>query len=294
MGANNLLVMPGTAASGGVSFGVGQRHDPDAPGLRRPSRENAPPSTAATPVVRARTQVIYGNKNWVPIYIYGTTPAFLDVRDWTTWPKASCSPTRTSATAARSACWARRIVNELFNGESPVGKEIRVNNVAFKVIGVLTAKGANMMGMDQDDILLAPWTTIKYRVSGTSASTANQSSQTSSSTSSTVRHPAGQHPEPDLSQHARQPLSHGRPPPSRPTRRCRCASANIDQILAAARSTADIPAGHPADHPDPAASGTASSAGDAEDFTVRDMTEMTRALTSTADHDDQAAPGAWP
>src|SRR3989441_12048104 len=82
MGANNLLVQPGTASSGGVSFGSGSvitltPQDADAI-----LRECQPAVTAVAPVVRARTQVVYGNRNWVPMYIYGTTPAFLDVRDW--------------------------------------------------------------------------------------------------------------------------------------------------------------------------------------------------------------------
>src|SRR5436853_7894438 len=81
MGANNLLVQPGTASSGGVSFGSGSvmtLTPQDAAAIAK----EAPAVGSVAPVVRARTQVVYGNKNWVPTYIYGTTPAFLDVRDW--------------------------------------------------------------------------------------------------------------------------------------------------------------------------------------------------------------------
>src|SRR5262245_7381032 len=82
MGADNLLVQPGTASSGGVSFGSGSiitltPQDADAI-----LRECQPAVAAVAPVVRARTQVVYGNRNWVPVYIYGTTPSFLDVREW--------------------------------------------------------------------------------------------------------------------------------------------------------------------------------------------------------------------
>nr|MBP9839350.1 ABC transporter permease [Pseudomonadota bacterium] len=81
MGANNLIVLPGTAASGGVSFGAGSVLTLTAEDSEAILRENFPINGAA-PVVRSRSQIIYKDKNWVPFYIYGTTPAFLDVRDW--------------------------------------------------------------------------------------------------------------------------------------------------------------------------------------------------------------------
>src|SRR2546430_1126352 len=73
MGADNLLVQPGTAASGGVSFGSGSVMPLTPQDAETISRE-CPAVAAVAPVVRARAQVIYGNKNWVPLYIYGTTP----------------------------------------------------------------------------------------------------------------------------------------------------------------------------------------------------------------------------
>src|SRR3954452_11778965 len=81
MGANNLLIQPGTASSGGVSFGSGSvmtLTPQNADAIR-----DLPAVESVAPVVRARTQVVYGNRNWVPLYIYGTTADFLDVRDWT-------------------------------------------------------------------------------------------------------------------------------------------------------------------------------------------------------------------
>ena len=81
MGANNLMILPGTASSGGVSFGGGSvmtLTPQDAEAILN----ECPAVRGAVPIVRARTQVIYGNRNWVPSFIYGTTPAFLDVREW--------------------------------------------------------------------------------------------------------------------------------------------------------------------------------------------------------------------
>ena len=81
LGANNLLVLPGTAASGGVSYGAGTvltLTPEDSEAIA--SQSSA--ARAVAPIVRARTQVIYRDRNWVPIYIYGTTPAYLDIREW--------------------------------------------------------------------------------------------------------------------------------------------------------------------------------------------------------------------
>ena len=288
MGANNLLILPGTASSGGVSFGAGSvmtltPQDADA------ILKECPAVRGSVPMVRARTQVIYGNRNWVPSFIYGTTPAWLDVREWGL-AEGDMFTNRDVRNASKVCILGQRLVRELFQGENPIGKEIRVQNVSFRVVGVLTAKGANMMGMDQDDVLLAPWTTIKFRVTGASATTANQSAAATaagSSTSTTVNslnqiYPNAQnqlYPIPSTTQAADTP---------QPVR-----FTNVDQILTAGRSTQEIPAAikqitqllRERHHIEP---------GEPDDFNIRDMTEMTKALSSTSDHDDQAPTGGGP
>ena len=273
MGANNLLIMPGTAASGGVSFGAGTTmtltpQDSDA------ILRECPAVRASAPVVRVRTQVVYGGRNWVPFFIYGTSPQYLDVRDWTTMAEGELFSERDVRNGNKVCVLGQTLVRELFQNQSPIGKEVRVKNVAFRVVGVLSRKGANMMGMDQDDILLAPWTAIKYRVAGTSATTANQSAGTSTDTSGSVNslsdlYPAASaslYPVPSSTQTADTPL------PVRFT--------NVDQIMAAARTSDDIAASiqqitsllrqrHRIAVHEP------------EDFSLRDMTEMTKALSST-------------
>src|SRR5215213_3691909 len=104
MGANNLLVMPGTATSGGVSFGSGSvltLTPEDAQSLADPDR--CPAVESVAPIVRARTQVVYGNKNWVPINIYGTTPKYLEIRDWQFLAEGSSFTTQ-DVLAMREVC----------------------------------------------------------------------------------------------------------------------------------------------------------------------------------------------
>src|SRR5262245_33192404 len=163
MGANNLLVMPGQATSGGVSFGGGSATTLTPEDAEAFPRE-VPEAADVGPVVRARTQVVFGNKNWVPLYIYGTTVEFLGVREWEVADGRAFTDREVSG-AAGVCLIGQTVARELFGTTSPVGEMLRLNNTPVQVVGVLARKGANMMGVDQDDIVLAPWRTIKFKVS---------------------------------------------------------------------------------------------------------------------------------
>ncbi len=275
MGADNIIIMPGTAASGGVSFGAGTATTLTPEDCEAIGRDS-PATRAVAPIVRARTQVVYGNRNWVPFFIYGTTPAYLDARNWNDLAEGEAFTDQDVRNGAKVCLLGQTLVRELFQGASPIGQEVRVKNVTFKVIGVLSPKGANMMGMDQDDILLAPWTTIKRRVAGSTLANVNQSAENTTSSSGT------QQTVNSLSQiYPGQPSLYPTPSPTQaadtplPVR-----FENIDQVLAAAQSSSQIPAAtreitqilHERHR---------IRAGEPEDFTVRDMTEMTRAMSST-------------
>lgn len=275
MGANVLLVLPGTASSGGVSFGSGSVMTLTPKDCEAIARE-CPAVRNAAPIVRTRAQIVYGSRNWVPSYIYGTTSKFLTVRDWSDLTEGESFSERDVLNANKVCILGQTVVRELFQGESPIGKEIRLKNVSFKVIGVLSRKGANMVGMDQDDAVLAPWMTIKYRVSGSTLASANQSSSSSSSSSSgtTVNTLSNLYPgdESGLYPAVSEVQQADNPMPVR--------FESIDQILAAANSTEEIPTAihqitevlRSRHHIRPE---------EADDFNIRDMTEMAKTISDT-------------
>ncbi|HLD47171.1 MAG TPA: ABC transporter permease, partial [Desulfobaccales bacterium] len=269
MGANVLVIRPGTASSGGISFGAGTTTTLTPADCQAILRE-CPSLRNAAPMVRARAQVVYGNRNWIPNTIYGTTPAYLDVQDWGSLAEGEPFSDRDVLNGNRVCILGQTLVRELFDDESPLGKNIRIKNISFRVVGVLSAKGANMMGFDQDDVILAPWTTIKYRVSGTSLATTNQSPAATDSVNTLSNlYPTEQlalYPEQSNVQQADNPM---------PVR-----FANIDQIMAAANSSAEI---------SPAIEEIGAvlrerhrlRAGEPDDFNIRDMAELTNTLSTT-------------
>ena len=128
MGANNLLLQSGAASSGGVSFGSGSvltLTPQDGDEIAR----QCPTVTDVAPIVRAGGQVIYGNHNWVPMNIYGTTPAYLDVRDWDDMLEGGMFTDRDVVSGSKVCVVGTTIKRELFQGESPIGKELRIQNV---------------------------------------------------------------------------------------------------------------------------------------------------------------------
>jgi len=274
MGANNLMIFPGNASASGVSYGSGSiitltPEDSEA------IANECPAVREAAPVWQTRAQLVYAGKNWVPQSIYGTSPEFLDVRSWTVADGEMFSD-RDVRNTSKVCLIGQTIVREMFAGESPVGREVRINNVSFRIVGTLAAKGANMMGMDQDDIIMAPWTSIKYRVSRSSLSRGNASAAAAPSggTSGSVNTLSNLYPSSGVQLYPEQSASQqaNNPMPVRFT--------NIEQIVVSAQSADQIPAAVK-QITDLLRERHRLRAGENDDFVIRNMTEFTNALSGT-------------
>ena len=122
--------------------------------------------SAVSPGLSTKGQTINGSQNW-PTTISGVSPAYLDIRDWPLKDGITFSDDDVT-TAAKVCLIGQTVATNLFpGGESPIGKIIRFNAVPFKIIGLLSTKGENAFGQDQDDIVLAPYTTVMKRILST-------------------------------------------------------------------------------------------------------------------------------
>lgn len=162
MGSNMIMIQPGADMRGGV------RQDASAmETLKLQDYEDIVNETryvsATSPSVNSSGQVIYGANN-APTTVYGISPDYMEIRRYEV-EDGDMFSYQDVQTAAKVCVIGKTVVDNLFpGGENPVGKVIRFQKLPFRVVGVLKSKGYNSMGMDQDDLILAPYTTIQKKV----------------------------------------------------------------------------------------------------------------------------------
>ena len=269
LGANVVQVDPNDAAFAGVSTGGGGRVTLTPDDALAIARECDGVRWAA-PSVDCRKQVIYGNHNWYPRNILGTTPDFIRVRDWPL--QEGTTFTDDDVRDANAVCLIGQTpAHRLFDDESPVGKEVLINGVRVKILGLLSIKGVNMAAQDQDDFFIAPLTTVKFRLSGT-RQIALQSAAPAASSTNTL---SQVYPNQQVQLYAQQSAVQAQDSPQI------VRFSDLDDIWISVVSPQAIPSvirqitlllrdrHHIA-------------SGDMDDFRIRDLTEISQSLASTS------------
>ncbi len=165
LGTNMIVVTPGSSSQGGVNQGAGSLNRltvEDAEALKSESFL----LSAVSPSIVAPTQIVGGQGNWRSA-VFGVATDYQLIRDW---PVSSGRYFDEGEVRSmrKVAVIGKTVAEALFPGEDPVGQQVRLRNVPFEVIGVLAEKGQTAEGSDQDDVVLAPYTTVKNRLSGRS------------------------------------------------------------------------------------------------------------------------------
>jgi putative ABC transport system permease protein len=157
------MVLPGSGTAGGVRLGVATQPsitEDDAAAIQR----EIPSVQVAAPSIRGSGQVVSGSLNWSTV-IYGVTPEYLEARNWEMAGGRVFTAEEVKG-AAKVALLGNTVLDNLFPGQDPLGRMLRINRVPFKVIGVLRDKGETLMGRDQDDTVFIPLSTARKRVLG--------------------------------------------------------------------------------------------------------------------------------
>jgi putative ABC transport system permease protein len=163
LGANLILLLPGSVTAGGVRMGAGSRNtltEDDAFAIQREIVE----VEAAAPQLRGTGHVVAGNNNWSTVF-YGVTPEYFEARNWVIASGKGFEPADLSG-AGKVALLGETVARNLFGDSDPIGQVIRIRKVPFTVIGTLQRKGQSLMGQDQDDVILMPISTARNRVLG--------------------------------------------------------------------------------------------------------------------------------
>ncbi len=163
MGTNLIVVFPGASQSRGVNMGAGSFNRFTFDDVDK-IRKDAPSVSAVSPVVRVGGQVVGGTGNWFTT-VYGVSADYFQIRNWQI-KYGEFFTDRDERSNRKVALLGKTVAEQLFPGEDPTGQQIRIRNTPFTVIGVLKEKGQSGMGSDQDDVILAPVTTVLYRLHG--------------------------------------------------------------------------------------------------------------------------------
>jgi len=164
IGTNAIIIEPGSHNDAGVRRSAGSiptlcAADADA------MAEECPAVLAASPMVFAQAQVVAGNQNWMPNELVGVGTSYLTVRNWQI-DRGDFFTQSDIHSAAKVCVIGATVADNLFQTRDCVGRTIRIKSIPFEIVGMLEAKGANPFGTDQDNVVLAPYTTIKKRISG--------------------------------------------------------------------------------------------------------------------------------
>ena len=162
LGSNLLMVMPGAPRTPGVRPSAGSMKSLKVSDYEAISKLDG--VKAASPMTNGSYVVIYQNKNWTTS-VSGVSYNYLDVNNWSMKSGRFLSE-KNVQNRERVAVVGKTVVKNLFGDEDPVGAEIRVKNIPFRIIGVLNSKGSGAMGNDQDDMVIIPYTTAMERVDG--------------------------------------------------------------------------------------------------------------------------------
>ena len=162
MGSNMIMIQPGGDMRGGVRQSADNMET-----LKLKDYEDIVNETryvsAVSPSVNSSGQAIYGANN-TPTSVYGISPGYMEIRRYKV-QDGEMFTEQDINTAAKVCLVGKTVVDNLFpNGENPIGKIIRFQKLPFRIVGVLESKGYNSMGMDQDDLILAPYTTIQKKI----------------------------------------------------------------------------------------------------------------------------------
>jgi putative ABC transport system permease protein len=157
MGSNMLYVMPGNVMQNGASLGSGAASTLTDEDIAEMVRE-IPSIASASPMVRSSGQLVFGNQNWF-VQIQGANEKFPEIRSWNI-DRGEFFTEADVRSGARVIVLGKTVADRLFPGIDPIGQTLRVRNLPFRVTGVLIAKGQSMVGQDQDDTAIMPYTTV--------------------------------------------------------------------------------------------------------------------------------------